>query len=223
MSRYRKHIFPIPIYHGTVENNDKLKQLLIPYIEEAKKDTSKNKPPDAWLTNSLVTSFKNDEVTETLWNPENDLGKEIRYQYLKLIDGFFVMEPWEINIEHIWYNYYIDGQWQEPHKHLSGGLSHSHFAFVHFLSYNPKIHSPLSFNDPLETHRSISPEIDPSNDYGGKYQPKVKEGDVVMFPTWLEHEVKPGKPTPDYPRISIAMNFRLETYGDYSESMSDGY
>ena len=216
MSRYRKHIFPIPIYHGTVENNVKLKQLLIPYIEEAKKDTSKNKPPDAWLTNSLVTSFKNDEVTETLWNPENDLGKEIRYQYLKLLDSFFVERSWQINIEHIWYNYYINGEWQEAHKHLSNGLSHSHFAFVHFLSFNPKIHTPLTFNDPLETHRSITPELDSSVDVG-KYRPKVREGDVVMFPTWLEHEVGRGKPTPNYPRISIALNFKLEEYGEYDE------
>ena len=216
MSRYRKHIFPIPIYHGTVENNNKLKKLLIPYIEEAKKDTTKNKPPDAWLTDSLVTSFKNDEVTDTLWNPENDLGKEIRYQYLKLIDSFFVERSWQINIEHIWYNYYVNGEWQEAHKHLSGGLSHSHYAFVHFLSFDPKIHTPLTFNDPLETHRSITPDIDPDVETG-KYRPKVKEGDVVMFPTWLEHEVKPGKPTPNYPRISIALNFKLESYGEYDE------
>ena len=109
---YRKHIFPVPIYHGTLENNNKLKELLIPYIEEAKKDVSKNKPPDAWLTDSLVTSFKNDEVTDTLWNPENDLGKEIRYQYLKLLDNFFVERSWQINIEHIWYNYYINCELQ---------------------------------------------------------------------------------------------------------------
>ena len=46
---------------------------------------------------------------------------------------------------------------------------------------------------------------------------KLGKGDVVMFPTWLEHEVGRGKPTPNYPRISIALNFKLEEYGEYDE------
>ena len=35
-----------------------------------------------------------------------------------------------------------------------------------------------------------------------------------MFPAWLEHEVRPGKPTPDYPRISMAMNIKILQYRD---------
>ena len=38
-----------------------------------------------------------------------------------------------------------------------------------------------------------------------------------MFPTWVEHEVRRGKPTPNSPRISIALNFRIEEYGNYDE------
>ena len=40
----------------------------------------------------------------------------------------------------------------------------------------------------------------------------VREGDFIMIPAYLEHEVNPGKPTPDYPRISIALNFRVLKY-----------
>ena len=44
-----------------------------------------------------------------------------------------------------------------------------------------------------------------------------------MFPAWLEHEVKPGKPTPDYPRISMAMNIKILQMGEdkYRDKSSD--
>ena len=47
----------------------------------------------------------------------------------------------------------------------------------------------------------------------GKYKPKVREGDVIMFPAYLEHEIKPGKPTPNYPRMTLAMNIKVTRYG----------
>lgn len=213
MNFYRKEIFPISIYHSSVEDHKRLKSLIMPFINNAIKDRGvDNKPPDGWLTDNLITSFSDEDVRDSLFNPDNNMGKELRYQFLKVLDSFFLANPWQIDVEHIWYNYYVNGEWQESHKHL-GGLTHAHFAFVYLVSYNPKIHSPLVFNDPLETHRSISPRLDP-NENDGKYFVKAKEGDVIMFPTWLEHHVRPGKPTPNYPRISIAMNIKMQRYGD---------
>ena len=33
-----------------------------------------------------------------------------------------------------------------------------------------------------------------------------------MFPSYLEHEVKAGPPTPEYPRITISFNIRLNKH-----------
>ncbi len=218
-SPYRKEIFPISIYHSTVENHQRLKSLLIPYILNEMNIRSKKEisAPKGWFTDNLVTSFSSKDVTRTLWNPENDVGAEVRYQFLKLIDSFFVDYPWSIDCDHIWYNYYINGEWQESHNHISQmGVDQTHFAFVYFLSYNSKIHSPLIFNDPSEIIKCISPALDPS-EMMGKYQPKVREGDVLMFPAYLQHEVRPGKPTPNYPRMTLAMNIKVKRYGKYGE------
>ena len=35
----------------------------------------------------------------------------------------------------------------------------------------------------------------------------------MMFPCWLEHEVRPGKRTPDYPRVSVALNINVKEFG----------
>ena len=53
-----------------------------------------------------------------------------------------------------------------------------------------------------------------------KYYVHAKEGDLIMFPSWMEHEVKPGPPTPDYPRITLSFNVRMHQYGDYGQNKS---
>jgi hypothetical protein len=57
----------------------------------------------------------------------------------------------------------------------------------------------------------LSVELD-RNNYAHTWYPELKEGDFIMFPSYLSHSVKPGKPTPDYPRITIAFNFRVLDY-----------
>lgn len=214
---YRKEIFPISIYHGSVENNDRLKDMLIPYIFKKVKDENvNNDPPGGWFTKSLKTSFDNKDVIEDLWNPDddNDIAKELRRQYLKVIDQFFMHEEWSAEIDHVWYNYYVDGEYQEAHKHLGKYNDNITFAFVHFLSYDPENHAPLIFGDPMEDIKSMQPKLCPAQDpTDSKYIPRIKEGDVMMFPCWLEHEVRPGKRTPDYPRVSVALNINVNEFG----------
>ena len=41
MSRYRKEVFPISIFHGGVEDNNKLKELIIPFVENTKNDRNR--------------------------------------------------------------------------------------------------------------------------------------------------------------------------------------
>jgi hypothetical protein len=36
----------------------------------------------------------------------------------------------------------------------------------------------------------------------------------VMFPSYLEHEVKAGPPTPGNPRITISFNIKMLRYGN---------
>ena len=35
-----------------------------------------------------------------------------------------------------------------------------------------------------------------------------------MFPIYLEHEVKSGPPTPEYPRMTISFNIRITKFGE---------
>ena len=228
MNPYRKEIFPVSIYHGTLEDNNRIKKNLVPYIEKSKNEDGNWKPPDRWMTNKLITSFDNNDVHRDLFNNEKDSWtSDLRNQYLKLIGNFFEAGEWKIDCEQLWYNYYSNGEWQEQHRHLGDWRDLTHFAFVHFVQFDHKRHVPITFVDPLECERSLSPELDPPELDGrstlGKYRPKVREGDCIMFPAWLEHEVRPGRPTPDYPRISMAMNIKILQMGEdrYRDKSSD--
>ena len=53
-----------------------------------------------------------------------------------------------------------------------------------------------------------------SNRYSSRYAPKVKEGDLIMFPSYLQHFVPKGEPTLDNPRITIAFNLKVLEYGN---------
>ena len=214
MSRYRKEVFPISIFHGGVEDNNKLKELIIPFVENTKNDRN-NEIPNGWLTNDLTTSFNNGEVNKVLLDDNHEIGRELRGQYFNVLNQFFD-DNFEVKLQGMWYNLYRNGEWQEAHTHL-GGLAPIHFACIHFLSFNPQIHTPVCFLDPLVTQRALSLEMQ-SNRYSEKYRPRVKEGDFLMFPSYLPHEVSPSAATPDYPRITLSFNIEVLKYGSEEEN-----
>ncbi len=205
----RHTIFPVSVYHGHVPDNDLLKKLLIPYIEETK---DSNQIPVDWMTNKVNTSFKNEEIEKGL--TDDIRGKELKDQYTKVLDDFFD-KPYGMKISGIWYNYYVDGEWQEQHNHLSSPLhtNVTHFSCIHFLSFNPEIHNSVTFLDPLWRIRAHSLEFK-SHEYHPKIDPPITEGEFIMFPPYLEHEVRKGKPTPDYPRITMSFNIEVLKYGE---------
>ena len=209
MNRYRKELFPVSIFHSAVEDNERLKSLIIPYINKFKGNNLS--PPDGWFTNKLITSFEKDDINQVFFDG-GEISKEVERQYMQVFKGFFDAN-WEIDIESMWFNCYENGEYQEGHTHMGNYRNHIAFACVHFLSFDSKVHSPIIFTDPISMLRSSSLEMK-SNNYDEKYVLNVKEGDFIMFPCYLEHEVKPGIPTPKNPRITLSLNLKVLRYND---------
>lgn len=200
-------IFPLTYYHLPVDNNDELKELLVDKIMEDSKDLP---IPKGWFTNKLITSFDGEpRGKEIFFGEDQTYQKVLEKVYFECLNKIFD-RPFRIAIDEIWYNVYVNGEWQEEHDHI-GGVNGSHFSCIHFLSYDKENHQPVGFRDPLRQLRNLSIELD-RNDYDDHWIPNISEGDFLMFPSYLVHEVKPGKPTPDYPRITIAFNFQILEY-----------
>ena len=206
MSPYLKHIFPINIYHGTVEDNAAIKEQMLPLIE--KYGNKHNFAPEGWLTNNLKTSYEDDDFNHMMMDKTTDIGKLLTEQYLPTLGKFFDAN-FSIEITDMWYNLYTNGEYQESHTHFGCWRSQNHFACIHFLSYNPEIHSPLKLHDPSRHIRVSSFEFFDGRSYADYVDVNAREGDFIMIPAYLEHEVNPGQPTPDYPRITISFNLRV--------------
>ena len=201
---HRKDLFPIQFYHGSVPDNDRLKELIIPLIEKTKDD---NPDPTEWMTHKVKTSIFNCDLNNIIFG-RSKIGDEVRDQYQQVWDSFFDGE-FSIGLQETWYNYYTDGEYQEAHAHCGDWETPLHFSCVHYLSFDPKRHKGTTFNDPLEANKTICFD---ERLYDWKYTPTIKEGDFVMFPAYLSHEVKASPATPDYPRITLATNVRVMNY-----------
>jgi len=195
-------LFPVTVFQTQIKNNNLLKKVLIKDILNSAKNLE---IPETWITDKILTSFTEDSnIIE-----KNKLLLE--NTYLDSISEIFDREV-EVDIKKIWYNIYLNGEYQEEHDHLGGIFNQAHFSFIHFLCFDERDHKPPEFRDPLSQLRNLSLELD-SNKWGEVYVPKVREGDLLMFPSYLQHSVPAGNKT-SYPRITLSFNISVTRYGE---------
>ena len=118
---------------------------------------------------------------ETLFTSES-----MNYFNLQLTDLLsFLLKPYCKNfvfkMTSIWINNYKDNDYQSSHVHPG------HYSFILYYDVNK---SNTVFNSPvknlLETHENFQPL------HYKTFEPNFKKGDIVVFPSYLEHWVKPN-------------------------------
>jgi len=206
----RVPIFPVSYYKDSIENNQELKNLIVPKIMNTIDDLQ---DPYLWFTNKIKTSFLGEKEGKEVLSGENNAITDLLCQkYEKCFNKFFENIPYTIDIDKLWYNCYVDGEFQEMHCHVGQPSNRPHFSCVHFLSFDKTRHKPVVFEDPIYQLRVLSVEMI-GNQYSSEHYPDIEEGDFIMFPSYLRHCVYPSPSTPDYPRITISMNFKVLEYG----------
>ena len=96
----------------------------------------------------------------------------------------------EVKINSMWYQQTVKGQYHELHNHGAIGLS-----CVWYLEYDPLVHQGTTFYCPF---------ADPITGDLLQETPEVKEGDLVVFPSYLLHEQKPNQS--DVRRTVVSFN-----------------
>jgi hypothetical protein len=113
-------------------------------------------------------------------------------------------------ITQAWFNAYKINQNQEIHEHLPG-----QFAAIHYISYDENEHLPTIFINPYrQVVLSNSPKFN-SNDNPDNIPPtwigqsfiKIKEGDLLVFPAFLEHKVP--RQLSDKLRVTLSFNLNF--------------
>lgn len=191
-------LFSVHVYKNRAFNHEKIKDKALGYV---KRQYEKNPStfPDAWDADVFTTFGKRiDFDWADLIMLYQDNLIELATQYGIAGDAY---------ITDAWFNAYKKNQHQEIHEHLPG-----QFSAVHYLAYDKNVHSPTLFLSPYRQvsmsnappFKSNDPDFIPSTWNQLSYI-NVDEGDLIIFPSFLEHKV--GRQTTNKLRATIAFNF----------------
>ena len=80
---------------------------------------------------------------------------------------------------------------------------------IHFLNFKEEHKAPI-FEDPLKGLKSIINRTALNKDLSSslRYIPEVEEGDIIIFPSYLQHTVPAGKYNSH--RVTIALNLNVQ-------------
>ena len=113
-------------------------------------------------------------------------NKEVYSEFLELIlPTFDIMNKYGLNVgdvKHVWYQRYVKGDYHPKHNHDNG----CKWSGVFYANYDPEVHKPTVFytEEPIDL--------------------KIVEGDLIIFPGPLYHEVLPCET--DIERIIFSFN-----------------
>jgi hypothetical protein len=197
-------IFAPFYYKGKFEGHDEIKSSLLDHIAEKYKESPSNQPK-RWSCNVHTSHGMHDEKLFS--------AKPI---YEKGIIPFFEeikMPSVEADISEMWFNVYGKGQWQENHHH-HGASQDLYFSAVHFLKYDKSIHPPLVMNNMnriLVTPYNIGRKT--RLDYWNLHEAiDVEEGDLLIFPTFMEHQVNIQET--EELRMTVSFNIEVKLRND---------
>ena len=204
-------LFSIPIYQTKVKSNNFLKRMVLDSILDAAQYP--HEIPPNWRTPKVKTSFVSEPKGFDIIRDNYNL---LCNAYVKCLDDIIKCDYQILDCEYqsgfdIWYNVYTDGEMQEPHNHVThSGPVQPQFSCIHFLSFEKGVHAKPIFHDPLQAVKSLSTSFDDS--YSETFDDlDIEEGDFIMFPSYLRHEV-PKSPKTDYPRVTLTVNFSLSNF-----------
>ena len=180
--------FPTLIYRYHIDEQEAIKVRVNEYYEENK---FKNTVPDQWNCD-LFTSYGSGKfpIGECLdaFTPTLDEFQTEAQCYGNMI------------LTDLWMNVYETKHWQEKHIHSPG-----QWSGVYYVHFDPNEHKATNFHHPLETLLATSGMI---NSKANVITPWVQEGDMIIFPSWLEHAAPMNKSSKM--RSTISFNFFIE-------------
>ena len=177
--------FPTLLYRYHLEEQDSIKAR----VEEFYKDNKfQENTPDQWNCN-LFTSYGSGKfpIGECLdaFTPTLDEFQTESQSYGNMI------------LTDLWLNVYESQNWQEKHIHSPG-----QWSGVYYVHFDPNEHKATNFYHPCETLLATAGITQ------NTLVPWVQEGDMIIFPSWLEHAAPMNKSSKM--RSTISFNFFIE-------------
>ena len=208
----KRDLFVTDFWEFDFPYHDKFKKQILDYITNhpiAKTHINDNKD-----INPSLDSYGGDELD---FDAVPELYNFFQIQTLKLLDNVEKEHSWrkgKWEKPEAWLNVNLKGNFNPPHIHPS-----NHYSGCYYVNF-PHNSGLIHFLDPRPQHVIACPELSFEGDINwyrnkNKYDSslftyEVKEGKIVIFPSWLMHYVDPN-PT-EAMRVSIAFNARYDNW-----------
>ena len=185
-------LFPQFYYHGEVEKHQELKDKLLSELTD-----DKLSQPKEWNC-SVQSSFET----------ENNFSWDYFYECIKpnLLDMHQQLKGnplHQFTMTEAWLNKYERGDSQEVHTHI--GADNCTFSCSYFAQYALN-DARFLFYDPDQT-KHLGEFTKHYSGVVNTWFPDVQEGDIIIFPSWLHHQVEPHRS--DTTRITVSANFKV--------------
>jgi len=204
-------LFPQHVYKFKCTNHDKIKEHLMKFVLPTFEKSEPNGGSQSIFTDYIpgTGAMVNWKFIHSLFLP--DINKALTHIG-------FNMNDWNLR-QRSWYNFSTDNQNEWKHDHV-GGSSTINWSYVHYTHLEEEDAGTIFFNPDNQNLRSFCPTKDlaylPNLYLHEREQPKVEEGDIILFPSWLKHSSPAHKE--NKLRVTIATNLMLKTPND-----TDGY
>lgn len=189
---------------------DETQDILDKCLEKIQDNVNRNPVliPSKWEC-TLHSSYDGNDPAISL---DAEFLTPIYTKYVKIFLNEFKLKEGRYTLQHPWYNAFSKSHFQEPHTHLP-----RYFSAVHYAIFNEKEHLATTFINPnqsacqavREVQKNIIPKLTPSllehSLYMEYFTPQnITQGDLIIFPAFLNHYVKPN--LSEKRRITITFN-----------------
>lgn len=195
-------LFPVNLVKLKMRNHDKIKKYLMDtiypqYIRDGVNDILTNAYTDyvpgaakaPWM---MLSKFYEDDIQEFL-----------EYTGINFDLG------WTFKVT-CWYGMMTNSTSQFPHDH-TGGPKTIQWSAVHYVTLDNENSGTVFLNPNARMMKSVIPTKNrnelPEMYYPGEKQILVEEGDLLFFPSWIDHHT-PAHTTGNL-RVVVAMNVML--------------
>ena len=195
-------LFPVPIIKIKFKDHHKY------YFAEVEK---KDQKPDAWV-DSVHTAFPNildDDLIVPSMVRDSLIG-DLKSSIVEVFQQLNI--PTNIEFPQLWYNIYHDNQGQEKHNHLSGVGQLVPFWAGIYYNKNPSSTKFFNSNSISATQRWEGYAQSPLQVcLSENCSPFVEEGDIILFPPYLQHSVQSEPQHKDKMRMTFSFNITLNS------------
>ena len=195
------HLFPSPVYKTFIAGHRKFKKIIVPKLLDTFDKEPDKKAPWAYLCHTWQTDRIDSKDFEII---SGDIESAIE-KYL-----LFLQVP-NVSYKYTgWFNVHDSKMYQELHNHVGGS---NILSGIYYIQFDKTQHLPVSFSNPNNNFLNLlsSHNLNMYNPVMGPYRNvdvDVDEGDVLLFPSTLDHLVTRSEKSSDK-RITFSFNVSI--------------